>query len=103
MDTQLALDVFINAGLMDTTLSKDVVEEMANSGKELWETLLDFGIISSPEDFWNVIATEVGANTSPWRASCHPKRFSTCSPLRKRDSTEHCPWNIVKARVFTYA
>ena len=61
MDTQLALDVFINAGLMDRTLSKDVVEEMSNSGKELWETLLDFGIISAPEDFWNVIATEVGA------------------------------------------
>ena len=61
MDTQLALDVFINAGLMDNALSRDVVEEMSNSGKELWETLLDFGIISSPEDFWNVIATEVGA------------------------------------------
>ncbi len=61
MDTQLALDVFINAGLMDRTMSKDVVDEMSNSGKELWETLLDFGIIASPEDFWNVIATEVGA------------------------------------------
>ncbi len=34
---------------------------MGNSGKELWETLIDFGIIGAPEDFWNVIATEVGA------------------------------------------
>ena len=61
MDTQLALDVFINAGLMDRAMAKDVVEEMSNSGKELWETLLDFGIVPSPEDFWNVIASEVGA------------------------------------------
>ena len=61
MDTQLALDVFINAGLMDRAMAKDVVEEMSNSGKELWETLLDFGIVPSLEDFWNVIAAEVGA------------------------------------------
>lgn len=61
MDNQLALDVFINAGLMDRSMVKDILEEMSNSGKELWETLLDFGIVPSPEDFWNVIATEVGA------------------------------------------
>ncbi len=61
MDNQLALDAFINAGLMDRAMAKDVVDEMSNSGKELWETLLDFGIVPSPEDFWNVIASEVGA------------------------------------------
>ena len=61
MNKDLAIEVFINAGLMDKTLARDVSEEMSNSGKELWETLLDFGIISAPEDFWNVIATEVGA------------------------------------------
>lgn len=61
MDTNVALDVFINNGLVDKSVAKDVKDEMANSGKELWETLIDFGIIGSPEDFWNVIATEVGA------------------------------------------
>ncbi len=61
MDTNLSLDVFINNGMLDNTLAKDIKEEMANSGKELWESLIDFGVISSPEDFWNVIATEVGA------------------------------------------
>ncbi len=60
MDTDLTLDVFINNGLMDKNLARDVREEMGNSGKELWETLIDFGIIGTPEDFWNVIATEVG-------------------------------------------
>ena len=61
METNVALDVFINNGMIDKAVAKDVKDEMANSGKELWETLIDFGIISAPEDFWNVIATEVGA------------------------------------------
>lgn len=61
MDTDVALDVFVNNGLMDRVLAKDVKEEMSNSGKELWETLVDFGVVGTPEDFWNVIATEVGA------------------------------------------
>lgn len=61
MDNDATLQVFINNGLMDNTLAKDVKEEMSNSGKELWETLLDFGVIGAPEDFWSVIATEVGA------------------------------------------
>lgn len=61
MDTKIALDAFINAGLIDNALARDVQEEMANSGKELWETLMDFGIVTAPEDFWNMIASEVGA------------------------------------------
>lgn len=61
MDNDATLQVFINNGLMDNTLAKDVKEEMSNSGKELWETLLDFGVIGTPEDFWSFIATEVGA------------------------------------------
>ena len=61
MDTNVALEVFINNGMMDKALAKDIKEEMSNSGKELWETLIDFGVIGGPEDFWNVIATEVGA------------------------------------------
>ena len=61
MDDKLALDVFINAGLIDQALAREVSEEMSNSGKELWETLVNFGIVTTPEDFWNVIAVEVGA------------------------------------------
>ncbi len=61
MDTNSTLDIFINDGLLDKSVAKDIVEEMANSGKELWETLIDFGIISTPEDFWQIIATELGA------------------------------------------
>ena len=61
MDNKIALDVFINSGLMDQALSREVQDEMSNSGKELWETLIDFGIVTSPEEFWSMIAAEVGA------------------------------------------
>lgn len=61
MDTDVTLDVFINNGMVDRSLAKEIKEEMSNSGKELWETLIDFGIIDAPEDFWGIIATEVGA------------------------------------------
>ena len=61
MNNDAAIEVFLNSGLLDKNLAKDIKEEIANSGKELWEGLIDFGIISAPEDFWNVIATEVGA------------------------------------------
>ncbi len=60
METDATLEVFISSGMMDKALARDVKEEMSNSGKELWETLMDFGVVGSPEDFWNVIATEVG-------------------------------------------
>lgn len=61
MDTDVTLDVFINNGMIDRSLAKEVKEEMANSGKELWETLVDFGVIGTPEDFWGIIATELGS------------------------------------------
>ena len=61
MDTKIALDVFINSGLIDQALAREIEDEMSNSGKELWETLLNFGIVTAPEDFWNIIANEVGA------------------------------------------
>ena len=61
MDTKIAIEVFINSGLMDLALAREVQDEMSNSGKELWETLIDFGIITAPEEFWSMIAAEVGA------------------------------------------
>lgn len=61
MNNDVAIDVFINNGMLDKSVAKDIKDEMANSGKELWETLVDFGILSGPEDYWSIIANEVGA------------------------------------------
>jgi len=61
MDNKIALDVFINNGMLQQGTAKDILEELLENGKEVWEGLIDYGIISASEDFWNVIATEVGA------------------------------------------
>lgn len=61
MNIEATLDVFVNNGMLDKSVAKEVAEEQATNGKELWETLIDFGIIGAPEDFWSIIANEVGA------------------------------------------
>ena len=59
MNNEVAIDVFINNGMLERSVAKDIADEMSNSGKELWETLIDFGIISSPEDYLNKYEDEV--------------------------------------------
>lgn len=61
MDTNVVLDVFIHNGMIDKALARDITEDMSNSGREVWEALTLYGVIGGPEDFWSVIATEVGA------------------------------------------
>lgn len=60
MDTDVTLDVFINNGMVDHASAKEIKEEMSNSGKELWEILINYSFINTPEDFWSIIAAEVG-------------------------------------------
>lgn len=61
MNIEATLDVFVNNGMLDKSVAKEVAEEQSTNGKELWETLIDFGIIGAPEDFWSIIANELGA------------------------------------------
>lgn len=60
MDTNLVLDVFTSRGMIDSVLAKDIREEMNNSGKELPLVLTNFGVIGSQDDFWSIIANELG-------------------------------------------
>ncbi len=60
MDTNLTLELFIGRGMIDRSLSRDIKEEMMNSGKELPEVLANFGIIGNKDDIWQVIASDLG-------------------------------------------
>lgn len=60
MDINLSLNAFENLGMIDGNLAKEIREEMNNSGKELPEVLVNFGILSTETDFWTIIANELG-------------------------------------------
>ncbi len=60
MDTNLTLELFIGRGMIDKSLAKDIKDEMAASGKELPDVLIDFGIIASKNDIWHMIASDLG-------------------------------------------
>lgn len=60
MDINLSLNAFENLGMIDGSLAREIREEMNNSGKELPEVLVNFGILSSEDDFWTIIANELG-------------------------------------------
>lgn len=60
MDTNLTLELFIGRGMIDKNLAKDIKDEMAASGKELPDVLIDFGIIASKNDIWHMIASDLG-------------------------------------------
>ncbi|MGC6427434.1 MAG: GspE/PulE family protein [Akkermansiaceae bacterium] len=62
MDNQQVLDLFVSRGMVDTALAQDIISEISSSGKEVGEILADYGVISSGDDIWPVIAQELGTD-----------------------------------------
>ena len=63
MDNRQLLELFQSRGLIDTSLTDEILDEVGNSGKSVPELLADFGVIQHRDDVWPVVATELGANT----------------------------------------
>lgn len=62
MDNQQVLDLFVSRGMVDTALAQDIVSEISSSGKEVGEILADYGVISTSDDIWPLIAQELGTD-----------------------------------------
>ncbi len=62
MDNKQILDLFQSRGLIDRSLSQDILAEVDHSGKEVSEILADYQVIQSRDDVWPVIASELGAD-----------------------------------------
>ena len=60
MDNQQLIELFINRGLIDSSLGSDVLAEVDHSGKEAAEILADYQVINHKDDVWPVIASELG-------------------------------------------
>lgn len=61
MDNKQILDLFQSRGLIDRSLSQDILAEVDHSGKEVAEILADYQVIQSKDDVWPVVASELGA------------------------------------------
>jgi type IV pilus assembly protein PilB len=62
MDNNQVIELFVNRGMIDRSLAEDVLAEVENSGKEIAEVLADFEIVSTRDDIWPIVASELGAN-----------------------------------------
>jgi type IV pilus assembly protein PilB len=62
MDNRQLLELFQSRGLIDASLSDEILAEIDNSGKSVPELLADFGVIQYRDDVWPVVASELGAN-----------------------------------------
>ncbi len=62
MDNQQLLELFQSRGLIDFSLSQEILAEVGHSGKEIAEILADFQVIQSRDDVWPIIASELGTS-----------------------------------------
>ncbi len=60
MNTKQVLEVFCDQGLIDSTQSEDISQEVSQSGKSVIEVLVDFEIVTE-QQFYQVVADSLGA------------------------------------------
>ena len=60
MDNRQLLELFQSRGLIDASLSEEILAEIENSGKTVPELLADFEVIQDRDDVWPVVASELG-------------------------------------------
>jgi type IV pilus assembly protein PilB len=59
MDNLQIIELFQSRGLIDKTLSQDILAEVSHSGKTIAEVLADFQVIQTRDDIWPVVASEL--------------------------------------------
>jgi type IV pilus assembly protein PilB len=62
MDNNQVIELFTSRGMVDRGLAEDIRAEILNSGKVLPQILADFQIISTPDDLWAIVASELSAD-----------------------------------------
>lgn len=61
MTAQSVVDLLIHRGLLDEGQAQDVIHDARNSGKEIVEMLVEYGVITDQDQFWAAVAQEIGA------------------------------------------
>ncbi len=80
MDNHQVIELFVNRGMIDRSLAQEVLAEVDNSGKEIAEVLADFEIISTRDDIWPIVASELGVDLVDLSAWSPPKELLDLVP-----------------------
>lgn len=62
MDNSQLIELFISRGFIDRSLSQEILNTINQSGKDIGEILTDYQIISSRDELWPIIASELGTH-----------------------------------------
>jgi type IV pilus assembly protein PilB len=62
MTPQNVVDMLETRGVIDSGQAYDLTQDAVHNGKEILQVLLDYGIFSSEDEFWTVVAEELGAD-----------------------------------------
>jgi type IV pilus assembly protein PilB len=61
MTTQNVVDMLVARGVLDEGQAFDIAEDCSRSGKDVVQNLVDYGIYNNEDEFWAVVAEELGA------------------------------------------
>lgn len=61
MTAQSVVELLIHRGLLDEGQAHDVVQDSRNTGKDVVDMLVDYGVFTTADEFWAAVAEEIGA------------------------------------------
>ena len=61
MTAQSVVELLIHRGLLDEGQAQDVIHDSRNSGKDIVEMLVEYGVFTEQDQFWASVAEEIGA------------------------------------------
>ncbi|MFO1440498.1 MAG: GspE/PulE family protein [Verrucomicrobiaceae bacterium] len=61
MTVSNVIDMLINRGVIDSGQADDLTRDCVTDGKDILQTLLDYGIYSNEDEFWGHVAEDLGA------------------------------------------
>ena len=61
MTAHSVVDLLIHRGLLDEGQAHDVIQDARNTGKDIVEMLVEYGVFTTTDEFWAAVATEIGA------------------------------------------
>jgi type IV pilus assembly protein PilB len=62
MTPQNVIDMLETRGVIDSGVAEGLSQDCIHNGKEILQTLLDYGIYQTEDEFWAVVAEELGAD-----------------------------------------